>query len=196
MISGTLPRKSGIPFSDGISTIGIDFSAAIEQNEESSEEAEETTQPAEELQEFSIGDTVSTDWIEFTLNEITYSSYWGPNGEKNKSVASGNVCANAFYTVKNIGKKAFMSIAAAWLVLDYDNGYTYNQQDTYHKSLKGGASYVGTWDDIPPLTDAVDQVCYFEIPQLIQEDTEHSLHINVTLKYEDGAEETFVYVIR
>ena len=80
-------------------------SAAIEQNEESSEEAEETTQPAEELQEFSIGDTVSTDWIEFTLNEITYSSYWGPNGEKNKSVASGNVCASAFYTVKNIGKK-------------------------------------------------------------------------------------------
>lgn len=171
-------------------------SAAFEQNEESSEEAEETTRPAEKSQEVSIGDTVSTDWIEFTLNEITYTSYWGPNGEKNKAVSSENVCANAFYTVKNIGKKAFNSVTAAWVVLDYDNGYTYNQQETCHKSLKGGAYYVGTWDDIPPLTDAVDQVCYFEIPQQIQEDSEHSLHINVTLKYEDGTEETFVYVIR
>jgi hypothetical protein len=159
-------------------------------------EAKESAAEEEEPQVFEMGNTVTTDWVAFTLNDLTYTDYWGPNGDKNKSISAGNVCANAFYTVENVGKKAFNSANAAWLVLDYDNGYNYPEQDTYHKSLQGGNSYVGTWDDILPLTNTVEQVTYFEIPEAIKEDTEHTLHINVTLKYEDGTEETFIYAIR
>lgn len=145
--------------------------------------------------EYKMGDTVSTDSVEFTLDDLTYSEYWDPNGDfVCKFMGDGNVCANVYFKVKNLGKEAIYSHTAAMLVLDYDNGYTYKTGDVYHKSSNG--DYVANYEELVPLSDAEELVGYFEIPITIQDDTEHSLHINVTIYNSEGEEETFVYVIR
>ena len=162
---------------------------ALEENVEDPE-----IELSEEVHEYALGDTVSTDWREFTLNDYSFTSFWGPNGEKNKSVSSGNVCMNVFFTVKNIGKKAFNTVNVVWMQADYNEGYLFDLKDTYHG--RGQGSYVANSLDIQPLTDAMGFVSYFEVPKEIEEDSEHPLHVNVTLKYEDGTTETFVYVIR
>lgn len=174
----------------------LSFAACSGSNGNGGQTANGTQKPTE-AKEYRIGQTVKTDKIEFTLTKIDYTNYIGTNGSGN-DVASGNVCLSAYYTVKNIGKtkmtfSTMFGVRNADVVVDYDDGYTF---ESVGSRIKEGSVYAYHSQDILPLSDAKEIVTFFEAPKAIQEETRKSLHINVTLTYEDGTQEVFVYVIR
>ena len=168
-----------------------------------------TTEEPVSVQEYSLGEKISTDMIEFTLSNFDFvyhldpASYVEKNDIKGGSLGPGKemVFANPEYLVKNIAKNEISVSKDIEFVVDYNNGYQYGMNDgkvcylvdsPYVGGKYTSTSYVNL--KLSPLTKE-DYEAYIPATELIDTDTASPLKVIVKLKSTEGMKE-FVYRIR
>ena len=177
---------------------------------------EEITEPVEEIVPeevfYSLGDTVKTESIEFTLDEFDFykclsnvgdENCYNPIAEDDESAwlyyRSSNpynadddhIMARISFTYKNIGKTAIHNISgieSGHFFIEYGDGYSFGSFSTATKNSDGDYAY---GFDIEPLSDAVNGRGALKVPIAVMENTEEQLLLIVKL---DGQE--FKYKIR
>lgn len=171
----------------------------------------ETSEP----QGLAIGETAATDKIEFTLNNVLFSSsvvayetddYLLPvkddyDGEV-ITAKDGNILISISCTIKNIGKvkttgpsrplpngysMSAISDIKALIDIDYNGGYIFTGSEY--------APYGAIWTEngwngysttiIEPLTDAKEYRCCFSVPKEVMENEDLSLNLVIYLPASD-----------
>ena len=129
----------------------------------------ETTNRIEEQTQYNIGDTVSTDCLECVL----------------LSVEENNGYIEVAYSVKNIGKE---SLSSAWIrtnksvtrslaglsILDYNNGYIYDEQVLNTVDNE-------TLLDIQPLEDEITVTDVYDVPEEVWNNADAPLLVTICL---------------
>ena len=174
-------------------------------------EAPEENVPEEIVPEevfYSLGDTVSTESIEFTLDEFDFhkclsnvgdGDYLNPLSEddiwynsKNPYYADDeHIMVRISFTYKNIGKTTIdpiSGLSSYVFSLEYSDGYTFGEFGTASKNSDGQYASMG---DIEPLSNAVNGRGAVKVPIVVMENTEEPIVLIVKL---DGQE--FKYKIR
>lgn len=170
---------------------------------------EEITEPVEEIVPeevfYSLGDTVKTESIEFTLDEFDFHKclsnvgdayYLDPLEEDDMWYNSKNpyyaddehIMVRISFTYKNIGKTSIGTIDDYAFCLEYGDGYVFDTFSAQTKNDNGEYSF--SWD-VEPLTDALNGRGAEKVPIAVMENTEEQLILIVKL---DGQE--FKYKIR
>ena len=170
---------------------------------------EEITEPVEEIVPeevfYSLGDTVKTESIEFTLDEFDFykclsnvgdAYYLDPLEEDDMWYNSKNpyyaddehIMVRISFTYKNIGKTSIGTIDDYAFCLEYGDGYIFDTFSAQTKNDNGEYSF--SWD-VEPLTDALNGRGAEKVPIAVMENTEEQLLVIVKL---DGQE--FKYKIR
>lgn len=159
---------------------------------------------------YEIGDTVSTDMVEFTLTGFDYVYHLKPSNYAEKEDNSGGslgpgtdmVFANPEYTVTNISQSAVDVNNVIEFSADYKDGYIFNMYDgvsymrcsSLTRKITGRGSSTGVSMALSPLsTDKYEM--YFAANALIETDTSSTLLLRVILDSTSGEEE-FVFKIR
>ena len=159
---------------------------------------------------YEIGDTVSTDTLEFTLTGFDYvhhlnsSTYAEKEDNSGGSLGPGTdmVFANPEYTVTNISKSAIDVNNVIEFSADYKDGYIFNMYDgvsymrcsSLTRKITGRGSSTGVSMALSPLS-ADKYEMYFAANALIETDTSSALLLRVILDSSSGTEE-FVFKIR
>ena len=177
---------------------------------------EEVIVPEEEIVPeevcYSLGDTVKTESIEFTLDEFDFYKCLSNVGDENcyNPVAEYDESAWLYYrssnqynadddhiivrisfTYKNIGKTAIDNISgieSGHFFIEYGDGYSFGSFSTATKNSDGDYAY---GFEIEPLSDAVNGRGALKVPIAVMENTEEQLILAVQL---EGQE--FKYKIR
>ena len=177
---------------------------------------EEVIVPEEEIVPeevcYSLGDTVKTESIEFTLDEFDFykclsnvgdENCYNPGAEDDESAwlyyRSSNpynadddhIIVRISFTYKNIGKTAIDNISgieSGHFFIEYGDGYSFGSFSTATKNSDGDYAY---GFEIEPLSDAVNGRGALKVPIAVMENTEEQLILAVQL---EGQE--FKYKIR
>ncbi|MBQ4118725.1 MAG: hypothetical protein IJD08_07035 [Oscillospiraceae bacterium] len=171
--------------------------------------AEEITEPMEEIVPeevfYSLGDTVKTESIEFTLDEFDFhkclsnvgdADYMNPLEEGDTWYNSKNpyyaddehIMVRISFTYKNIGKTSIETLPDYIFCLEYSDGYTFDEFGVQTKNADGDYSFI--WD-IEPLSDALNGRGAVKVPIVVMENTEEPIVLIIKL----GGQE-FKYKIR
>lgn len=161
---------------------------------------------------YEIGDTVSTDMLEFTLTGFDFVYHLDPKTYVEKdSIAGGSigagsdmVFANPEYTVKNIAKGTIKAVESVVFTVDYNDGYQYGMSDGNMCYIVDSPGIVWKWADkgvgqgasmtISPLSsEGYD--AYIPANTLIDTDTEAPLLLIVSLASTAGTQD-FIFQIR
>ena len=156
-------------------------------NEETSPAVEKQTTPS-----ISIGETVTTDDFEFTLNKVKLSYNVEPDNPPSYysyyAAEDGQVYIYINASVKNLSKHDIQCDDIYSVTADYDNGYTY-QGFNIITDTDGDFTYANI-NVINPL-QTLGVHCLVDCPEEI-ETSEKPLFI--TVKFRDGSE--YLYNIR
>ncbi len=161
---------------------------------------------------YQVGDTVSTDILEFTLTGFDYVYHLDPKTYSEKADNSGGsigpgkdmVFANPEYSIKNIAKESIKSVEVVVFSVDYNDGYKYGMSDGNMCYIVDAPGVLWKWADkgvgqgasmtISPLSSETYQA-YIPANALIDTDTESPLLLLVTLATSSGTKD-FVFQIR
>lgn len=145
----------------------------------------ETEHPAGEVA-LHLNENVTLGDFEFMITYArfvrAYTTYGSPYNISH-TPDDGNIYLQVDYTVKNVSKEK------QWTPLDcmsvnYDNGYTFEAEDTY-RDLATYGSGVQNPEEMPPLSPAVDCRAYFSVPEEVYS-SDKPLSIAVGLSDGDG----------
>lgn len=168
--------------------------------------------PVDTKKEYALGDTVSTDMAEFTLNEFVFRkgllTYSEKNGKVNVndlySPDEGMVYATSKFTLCNLSGESYKVHSAIRFYVDYNNGYRYSTKEG-HDSFLGHSKGVwkitgngggnGHWAELSPLMSG-DFDMYIPVPQMVESDTEAPLCVIAELPTSNGSTQEFIYRIR
>lgn len=153
---------------------------------------------------YAIGDTVSTDEVEFTLTDVAFtdkvsldSTDWLKpiNGTGGLTAGEGNVFVWMSLTAENVSREDVSGYDVTDIVVDYDDGYIYDNatwtDGSYGWSTDSATSRNVGLATIMPLKSA-EFYGYVKCASAVREDREKPLNIKVTLPG-SGGEEEFVY---
>ena len=131
--------------------------------ENGSSNAEEST----EEKIYSLGETVTTDVVEFTLNDCRIADHVGlesdnwlkPDPSGSLAAPDGEVFVCLFFTANNISKEEIDGYDVSDITIDYDGGYqygdgTYTGEGMYDWSTNGSISSNVGLPIIKPLEEA------------------------------------------
>lgn len=174
--------------------------------EDTSIEATEEVSPVEDDVAvcYSVGDTVSTDKIEFTLTDVAFadkvgldSSDWlkPTNGMSGLSAGDGSIYVWMSLDVKNLSKEEISGYDVTNIVAEYDDGYTYDDATwtggNYGWSTNNSTSQNVGLPKIMPLQS--DEIYgYIRCASAVRDDRDKPLFIKVLLPSSNGYEE-FLY---
>ena len=189
--------------------LNVDFDVQAAINGEVICDTEDATTQPEEIYE--IGDTVSTDTVEFTLTGFNYVYHLNPSSYAEKDDISGGslgpgtdmVFANPEYTITNTSKNAIDAHNVVEFSIDYNDGFIFNMYDhisylvdspSFTRKLIGKGTSQGVAMTLSPLSSETYEM-YFVANARIETDTDSSLLLKVILDSSNGTEE-FVFRIR
>lgn len=200
----SLEEKDGIVYDSY--DLPVNIQAAINGGTSS---APEDTSPSTIL--YQIGDTVSTDVIEFTLTGFDYiynldpKTYAEKDNNRGGSIGPGKdmVFANPEYIIKNISKESVFVREAVEFTVDYNDGFKYSMNDNicYIVDLPGitwtwysRGSGKGSAVSLSPLISA-DYDTYIPASDMIATDDSSPLLLIVSILSSNGYDD-FVFQIR
>lgn len=144
-------------------------------------ETETTTEKVSEMQEISLGDTITSDFIEFTLNKVELSYDVMPDNPpsfySHYAADPGQVYIHVDADVKNIAKQNLSCDEIYTVTADYDNGYTYSGFSVVEET-DGDFTYANITSIIPLQTLGIHNLV--NCPQEI-ETSDKPLFIIITL---------------
>ncbi len=198
-------------------SIGLTLAAcgtAQNASAESNDTTNKNAAASEQQETFSIGDTITTDLMEFTLTRIefgavlknaTFSTGQKPDEEyllpleKESSSTdfvadSGNTFLTYSYTIKYLGKEEMEIPTDMDMVVNYDDGYTF---DIEHSAYMW-SDYIQLKDTtkLKPLDVAGEGRGYVKVPEAVATEIDKALTITVTIPDEEGTTSEKTYTIR
>lgn len=165
----------------------------------------ETTEPTEATEpsivKFAVGETASTEVIEFTLNSVEFADHLSltPGDEYLTPIsadASGGLIPNDgkifvcfSFTVKNIGKVKLGTTAYNTLSLVYSDGYTF-EVDPYNTFVRTDDNFyllqrMNGLLSLDVLSDAQTYRGYIQVPTEVMEHTEEPLELKINLQKDE-----------
>lgn len=168
--------------------------------------------PVEAKKEYALGDTVSTDMAEFTLDDFLFRKGLATYSEKNGSVdihdlyysEEGMVFATSEFTLRNLSGESYKVHSTIRIYVDYNDGYRYGTKDGHSSYLShskgiwkmtGNGGGKGYWMELSPLmSDSCSM--YLPVPQAVESDTEAPLRVIAELPASSGGTQEFIYRVR
>ena len=166
----------------------------------SSGSTEQNSEGKAAVQVFAIGDTVKTDQVEFTLNEVKIANKVGldadnwlepTNSGGCLAAGDGNVFVWLKFRVKNLSKDDMNGESTFDIRIDYNNGYTYDDGTYtwgYNWSTNPSISKNVGLPILKPL-DEGDYYGYIKCADEIRDNREAPLQIILSLPSEEGTKE-------
>lgn len=163
-----------------------------------------------QYEEFSIGDTASTDVVDFTLKNYSYvdkldaSSLTPISSGSGLGASEGMTMFSVEYEITNNGKTELNTTTDVIISVDYNNGFIYSMNDdntcyivdepyVFFKLISDGAGQ-GASLRVPSLTSK-DYTTYIPCSDKLKTDSQSPLVINVQLPTSTGFT-TVKYIIR
>ena len=187
--------------------VDIDLASAINGNQTAT--TQEESKPAII---YNIGDTVSTDIVEFTLKGFDYVYHLNPKTYAEKDDISGGsvgpgsdmVFANPEYEIKNISKEAIEAKDVVEFTVNYNDGFLFGMNDGHicyivdspglYWERSSSGSGRGVAMTLSPLSKE-DYDIYIPANEAIDTDKKAPLLLIVTIDSSTGSEE-FTFKIR
>lgn len=172
----------------------VDISLAdLETSEEGSKESEGISDDTI----FKIGDTVETDFAQFTLNEVRFSNLIGLksdnwlmpiNDKGGLSSGDGKIFVWYSFTVKNLEKQSVDSSDFCNIYVDYNDGYIYD--DSTYTWQYGWSTSPGISENVGmPIMEPLEEYDFWGYTKCVEDvqlNQEFPLLLVVTLPGENG----------
>lgn len=167
-----------------------------------------------DMKELTLGDTITTDIIEFSLTRVefanqlkyaTFSTSKKPDAEymlpttepqSNKAFVAdeGYTLLSYSYSLKYIGKEEIEVKTAMGISADYNDGYTFEVwSDAY---MWGDYISIDGDTKLKPLDPQGEGRGFMKVPEEVATNEEAALIINVSIPNKDGTTRDAVYIIR
>lgn len=141
---------------------------------------------------YKIGDTVTTDIIEFTLNEFNFERYYSNKDEKYavvncslKNIGKTKIDNSTTVKVSNGSTVTYASSIESIMRINYNDGFLFDES----------TNIFGTTWDLEPLSPAQTYEAAYSVPQEIIDNTSAPLILEVFLP-NNGTTEMYSYRIR